>query len=119
MFPHGVPGLGLALLRLALALDLLLHRLGLLPGSAAQPTQIALATVALGLLLGLFTPWFSIACCGVAVIELASLDLAAGIASSLVFGFSAAALGLLGPGAYSVDARLFGRRVLKPYDHRD
>jgi hypothetical protein len=33
--------------------------------------------------------------------------------------FNAAALALLGPGAYSVDARLFGRRVTVVHPRKD
>jgi hypothetical protein len=69
------------------------------------------ASLAVGLTLGLMTPVLSVLCCALASAGL----FGAGRADfSLMIGsiLSAAGLTLLGPGAYSLDARLFGRRVV-------
>jgi len=86
-FPDGRPGAGLLILRIALAY-----------GMADQMIGIAVAPL---LVLGFMTP--------------AGAVIAAAIA--LFFGSPsvaaiAIALALLGPGAFSVDAKLFGRREI-------
>ncbi|WP_251044094.1 MULTISPECIES: hypothetical protein [unclassified Lysobacter] len=68
--------------------------------------------IAVSLLGGLGTPWSALACCLIAIVRTAQSDLALATLGILAFGFSAAALTLLGPGAYSLDALLFGRRRL-------
>ena len=109
MFPRGAAGLGLIVLRLCCASAIL--ALAADPGESATPTWagVGLGCLALSLLVGALTP---IACTVGAVVE----------ALILVHGHEAdpgraalallatVALGLIGPGAYSIDAKLFGRR---------
>jgi uncharacterized membrane protein YphA (DoxX/SURF4 family) len=111
MFPNGWPGLALLLLRVAAGM-LLIH-------DGAVPLQLGLGlraiivrSVALGagslLLLGLWTP-----VAGVLVTCVAACVLLLGTAdprSSMLLGAVGAALVALGPGAISIDARLFGRK---------
>ncbi|TAA26898.1 hypothetical protein [Pseudoxanthomonas winnipegensis] len=101
MFPDRGPGVGLLLLRVALAVALWQSHT---PGSAAW-TGVALAA---GLLLmsGWITPLALLLACAHALAHLA-LDQAPTLL--LIAGMA-----LLGPGAYSLDARRFGRRVLRP-----
>lgn len=114
IFPQGTPGLGLALLRLAVTAGLVLHDPASLWPEHGDALRLAMGIVAGGLLLGALTPWFG-SLCGLLAAQVAWRTgvAPAAILPSLLFGLSALALVLLGPGAYSLDARLFGRRRLK------
>jgi hypothetical protein len=107
MFPVGGPGIALLVLRISVSTMLYL---ALKPQGWEIPALIAV----LGLLCcGLFTPAVCVVAALVVVfhlpheIDLQTLNLALLIAIT-------AALAILGPGAYSVDSRLFGRRLLAP-----
>ncbi|HUB90221.1 MAG TPA: hypothetical protein VMA74_10915 [Dyella sp.] len=111
MFPTGAPGIGLVLLRLCLATLLwpFLHAASFaLAGHIMFWSVIGIAPA---LVLGMLTP----IACGLCLI-LASLELIAPTlslpAQVLPLALNAVALVLLGPGAYSLDARLYGYRVL-------
>ena len=111
MFPQGGPGFGLLLLRLSVAAAFLYAvsaRLALPNATWIVPLSGLIVVI---LLLGLLTPAFSLIACGL------FLYLCMGQQTPNLYIFSAFALAsislsLLGPGAYSLDARLFGRRVL-------
>jgi hypothetical protein len=113
MFPAGLPGVALFLLRICV--------IGMLFDATMQSSlsgvslgrMVALALTSLLLLFGAFTP----------IAALVSIVLAACCwptwepLSSFEFSIRAAvmiALALLGPGAYSMDARMFGRRLILP-----
>ncbi|HEY1930119.1 MAG TPA: hypothetical protein VGG92_21825 [Caulobacteraceae bacterium] len=71
--------------------------------------RILLGLLALAFLLGFLTR----AAAAIAVVALAAtISNAGGALSGLRQALALAALGLVGPGAYSIDARLFGRRVI-------
>jgi uncharacterized membrane protein YphA (DoxX/SURF4 family) len=86
-----------------------------------QPTHLALLSVlttagGLFLLIGLWTP---VAGALVAVIELLKIFLHVGDPwIYLLLGTLSAALALLGPGAWSVDARLFGWKRIDLQDRQ-
>ena len=118
-FPDGAAGVGLLLLRGAVGGSLLAEGAQALGRGAGPSWAGALAGVlvldGIALIVGALSP----VAAALAATVLLSRGLAPGIdgmaadmtsASALVM---AIAVGLLGPGAYSVDARLFGRREIE------
>jgi len=112
MFPSGWPGLGLLFLRLSVAGALVLTT------QLAQPTPsgwtyAAAIVIAVTLCTGVFTPVG--ACFGlVSHAVIGSRASVGGPWLGAVFCLAALALVMLGPGAYSIDALRFGRRVVVP-----
>ncbi len=99
-FPTGWPGFGLLLLRV-LVVFLLLTQTGVLSGWF---TAAVVLTSAGCLLLGFMTPISAV------LTGLISLGLAFSIFEIVEIIALTTAIALLGPGAFSVDARMFGRR---------
>jgi uncharacterized membrane protein YphA (DoxX/SURF4 family) len=112
-FPEGSPGGGLVLLRAAIAIPLVRFAAGAF--SHAPPLaaclQFLAAVCSVLLMIGLWTP---IAGLLMAIAELALLFFHYS-SGSMPFLLAAlgAALALIGPGAWSVDARLFGRKRIR------
>lgn len=112
-FARGWPGAGLLLLRLVTCIALVER--GILRLQTAPPLQVAILTVigmAAGVLL-IFGLWTPVAGTVVAGVEVWKIFLKIG--DPLIYILLAtlgAALALLGPGAWSVDARLFGWKRL-------
>ena len=110
MFPDGWPGAGLLLLRLAAALPLLLGGRSALLGMPHDGLYARLIAIGVGSLLlgGVWTP---IAGALQAIIELATVFSSGDAAIvHLLLAALGASLAMLGPGAWSIDARLFGRK---------
>ena len=101
------------LLRGSVAATLLLDASTRMAALAPPWMFIVLILLAISLCIGFLTPILSVLCC---FFEIAGLLSGGGADAAviLVSILNAAALALLGPGAYSLDARLFGRRVLAP-----
>src|SRR6185369_15251864 len=113
MFPQGGPGIGLLLLRLAaagiFALNLT-HQFNFASNVLRWLIIILISVLSLGLLLGFLTPFVTVIACLAALANLFLANEPADVVSILRI-LIPAALFFLGPGAYSVDARLFGLRV--------
>ena len=115
-FPDGWPGHGLLLLRAGAAASLIYFGIADMAGSAEESMNVALRIVAVGggllLLLGLWTPIAGIA---VAIDQLwiafsPHVSQPYDLWLHIMLAVLAAAVAMLGPGAWSVDARLFGRK---------
>ena len=112
-FPNGWPGKGLLLLRLVAGLFLIQHSVAGLMG-APQHESVMLQVIAAGegilLLAGLWTP---IVGALVALTELwTALTGSNQLQIAILLATMGIALAILGPGARSIDAHLFGRKRL-------
>jgi hypothetical protein len=117
MFPRGGPGFALLLVRISVAATLLLSLAGG-PKPSLFPVLFAGALfVSIALLIGILTPLMSSIVCACAILELLIGQRFDTLLVSLIL--NSIALALLGPGAYSVDARLFGLRVMVVPPRRD
>ena len=110
-FADGWPGTGLLLLRLVVGITLIDRGIARAwTDPPIQPTVLSVLTIGAGLLLlaGLWTPIVGML---VAVIEIWKMFLLPGnLWLYLLLGTIGAALAVVGPGAWSIDARLFGRK---------
>ncbi len=115
-FPNGWPGFGLLLLRLGVGIALISFGIGSFFAASGEPVAIARDSIeaagAILLIVGLWTPVAG------ALIALNELWIALSIYSShsdghwthVLLAVLTAGVAMLGPGAWSIDARLFGRK---------
>jgi hypothetical protein len=110
MFPQGGPGVALVFLRISVVTTFLMtgvHRFG--PSSSLLVAGFVLISILLAI--GFLTPYLSVITGAAAIVGLLiGPRTDCFIPVSLIL--NSVALALLGPGAYSLDARLFGRRVM-------
>ena len=111
MFPGGIAGAALCAMRCSVAAMFLIDGAGRLANVTFFWASLLFLVPAVMLCLGFLTPYCSLAC---GVMELSTLlfgmandhlHLAISIVDAMV-------LTVLGPGAYSVDSLIFGRRLL-------
>lgn len=114
MFPGGSAGAGLLLLRASVAVSTLMLAAEFAP--ATYTPQFIGVLLAIGLCAGFQTRVFA-ALSLLAPLLCVIAATAPGLAA--VHAISAAALVMTGPGAFSVDARLFGRRTVTLPDPDD
>lgn len=114
-FPNDWPGCGLLLLRITVAAPLLLGSLSFIGGFAHHPASplilfVQLATGGL-LIIGLCTPLSALL---LVLLEIGVMPFDRDIFSdhAMLAALGASVL-MLGPGAWSLDARLFGRRRIE------
>lgn len=110
MFPTGWPGLGLVLLRMSVAVPGLLDAYGTRK-ELPELALIILIVLAAILSVGFLTPMVAVLLLAMRLLGHTSggAGSEAGICMTIL---SALALAMLGPGAYSIDACRFGRRVV-------
>ena len=113
-FPNGRVGVGLLLLRLSAAISFLATPIV----SAAPSRPWVVALLAMGLILGLWTRIVAALCLGLLLLLFLLIKGAASMAGGAQL-LEAAAIVLLGSGAYSTDALAFGRRTIVLMGHRD
>ena len=112
MFPTGSAGIALLVLRSVVAVTVLVNASACWPMGSSLIVKGIAGLVALSLFLGYLTPYCAAASC---FLELALL-VTGDAANRLQLGLSAltaVTTVVLGPGAYSIDSRLFGRRLIK------
>ena len=118
-FASGWPGAGLLLMRLVAGSSLIIHGLAKLQSAAPiQPVVLAIVAIAVGILLlaGLWTP---VAGSLVAALGLWHSILRPGDPWACIFMATiGAGLALVGPGAWSVDSRLFGWKRIVVRDRK-
>jgi uncharacterized membrane protein YphA (DoxX/SURF4 family) len=109
VFPAGLQGAAILILRGAAALLMVFTSMHF--DTFSKLTLLGSILVAILLVLGLFTRLAALACAAltmvVAIMTRGDQQMTFGL-----LAFNAVALSFLGGGAYSVDARMFGRRVL-------
>jgi putative oxidoreductase len=109
-FPNSWPGLGLLILRFATGLSLTAaaHVAGNLADTASLLARCVVGGVAVLIWIGLWTPLAAVTGVAIQIIVITyehQFNL-----SLLVFAAVGLSLAMLGPGAWSFDARLYGRK---------
>lgn len=107
-FASGWAGAGLLVQRLLVGTLLIRDALPQTGGSHAVTCRVAQVVAAVLLVMGLGTPLV-----GTAVVPIEiwiALSIATDLWSAFVISVLAATLAMIGPGAWSIDARLFGRK---------
>jgi putative oxidoreductase len=112
-FANGWPGFGLFIQRLVLGIALLYHGIALLNSvHAAEPVVPVLIGSVLGLLIlaGLWTPAAGTL---IAVMQVWVALIGYGDEfTAIILAALGGTLAMIGPGAWSIDARLFGRKYI-------
>jgi putative oxidoreductase len=112
-FANGWPGVGLLIQRLVLGIALLYHGTALLarvPAAGRSVPELMGSVLGLFILAGLWTPAVGAL---VAVVQVwIALTGAADESLATILAALGGTLAMIGPGAWSIDARLFGRKYI-------
>jgi len=111
MFPTGAAGVALVLLRFSVATMLVTNTMTSEDPAVHMWELAGLSLLVASLCLGVFTPVASVLSCSVEIAALSDLR-ELGVTHLIVSILITASLAMLGPGAYSIDARMFGRRLV-------
>jgi putative oxidoreductase len=110
MFPANAAGFALVILRCCVALQLVLAFPALISGLPLAPKAILVCATVIALCIGALTP---AGCLITMLLQTSMLQSDRGAGWQLVVPLALPiAVFLLGPGAYSVDAKRYGRRVI-------
>ena len=109
VFPGGMTGAALLLLRFSVAISLAIPPYGRVPPYSLR--ALGLGVLALALAVGFYTRFAASLSVVVAIILFIG-DANLPATSLISFALPAIALAMIGPGAASFDARLFGRRKI-------
>ena len=119
-FARGWPGVGLLLLRVTAGITLVVRSILVLENTPTFGTgyfQIFIATVGLLLIAGLWTP---VVATVMVLLELWRIISRHGdLSSDILLCTLALAIALLGPGGWSIDARLFGWKRIELRDRKN
>jgi putative oxidoreductase len=110
MFPTGLPGLALLFLRASVAFSVVVETYAHDPSTAVW-LKIAAGLIAAALSAGYMTPIAAAMAIAYQVLLWSSVG-TVNSAEAIMVSLDSLALALLGPGAYSIDGYLFGRRVV-------
>ena len=111
MFPAGSAGAGLLLIRLSIAGMLLLQFMPAQDGNLFYWKLATIFSIGGFVCLGIFTPIVAVLCVLIEIANMVSLG-GVGAMNAIPALLVTGAMGLLGPGAFSLDAKWFGRRLL-------
>ena len=109
MFPQGGPGVALLLLRISVVAFLIVVATNY-NGSFHGLILAGVSLISISLLIGFLTPFLCVVVAASVIGNMIVNPHASSVVCVIAIA-NAAALGLLGPGAYSLDSKLFGRRV--------
>src|SRR5438874_13513341 len=117
-YPDGWPGMSILFLRLGAGVLLIYESFGgvFMPARSIFPiAELAAACAGIFLLAGLWTPVSGVVA---AMLELwVAFSRADDLRTAILLATLGASLAMLGPGAWSVDARLFGRKRINIPHH--
>lgn len=113
MFPNGWPGRGLLLLRASVGVLVVHQALSQPPGSTHYSSIMLLTSTIAGLLLlvGIWTPMAGLLLAALEIMKLSHRTEQP--EAAVLVAAVALSIAMLGPGIWSVDALLFGRRRLE------
>ena len=113
MFPSGLPGLGLVFLRFAIAVSVAWMDVSFSANTLPTWFGLPLELVAIGVCLGVWTPYLAVLTCAIEGFLL--IRIFSNCWFVVVPGLlCSTALAMVGPGAYSIDNVMFGRRRIRP-----